>query len=238
MLAQLLITSQGARRLQDGRDRCLVVRGARGAEGRVVVRGEEHPAGRVAAGYRRDDVLHPSGDGITVESAGANTLLHLYVEPQCGQLGDQVVADLVAGGAADRGRLLTGDPPQVYPRALGTEPRLRCGRRHRPWRSFRHLRPHDESGKDKEPPMAATVRRRPRRSTRPPVAGEILESRISALNVNRCSRVRAAAARQWYLAFFQFLLQEDGAAVLVQEQRPDAPRVAVGFSEEPHAPLP
>jgi hypothetical protein len=143
-------TSQGARRLQDGRDGGLVVRCARGAEGRVVVRGEEHPAGRVAAGERRDDVLHPSGDGVGVEGAGADTLLHLDVEPQVGQLGDQIVADLVAARAPDRGRLLTGDPLQVSPRALGAELRLWRGRRHRRRRSFRRLRPHDESGQDDE----------------------------------------------------------------------------------------
>jgi hypothetical protein len=57
-------------------------------------------------------------------------------------------------------------------------------------------------------------------------------SRVSALNIKR-----GCAARQLFLAFVQFLLQEDRATVLVQKQGSDAPRVAVGFPEEPHAPL-
>ena len=38
--------------------------------------------------------------------------------------------------------------------------------------------------------------------------------------------------------FSRLLLQEDGAAVLVQQQRSDAPRLAVGLTEEAHALLP
>jgi hypothetical protein len=60
-------------------------------------------------------------------------------------------------------------------------------------------------------------------------------SRVSALNIDRGSR--GCAARRLFLAFIQFLLQEDRATVLIQEQGSDAPRVAVGFPEEPHAPL-
>src|SRR5215208_1973309 len=43
---------------------------------------------------------------------------------------------------------------------------------------------------------------------------------------------------QKLLPFARFLLQEDWTAVLVQQERPDAPRVAVRFSEEAYAPLP
>jgi hypothetical protein len=85
IVTQLLTTAQGARRIQDGRDRGLVVCRARGAEGRVVVRGEEHPAGRVLTTNRGDDVLHPSGIGVGAGSGvDAEALLHLYVEPQGG----------------------------------------------------------------------------------------------------------------------------------------------------------
>src|SRR5215208_4233661 len=43
---------------------------------------------------------------------------------------------------------------------------------------------------------------------------------------------------QKLLPFARFLLQEDWTAVLVQQECPDAPRVAVRFSEEAYAPLP
>jgi hypothetical protein len=74
------------------------------------VRGEEHPASRVATGNRGDEVLDPSGDGVGAESANADALLQLDVDPQSTQLFDQIVADLVAARATNRGRLLIGDP--------------------------------------------------------------------------------------------------------------------------------
>jgi hypothetical protein len=40
------------------------------------------------------------------------------------------------------------------------------------------------------------------------------------------------------LPFARLLLQEDWTTVLVQQEHPDAPRVAVRFSEEAYAPLP
>jgi hypothetical protein len=40
------------------------------------------------------------------------------------------------------------------------------------------------------------------------------------------------------LSFNRYLLQEDRAAVLVQQNRDQAPRVAVGLPKEPHPPLP
>jgi hypothetical protein len=97
-----------------------------------------------------DDVLHSSGDGVGVEGAHADALLHLYIEPQGAQLVDQIVANLVAARTADRGRLLAGDPIQVSPRALGAELSLWCGRRCRRWRSFRRLRPRDQESQEGE----------------------------------------------------------------------------------------
>ena len=41
---------------------------------------------------------------------------------------------------------------------------------------------------------------------------------------------------RWSLST-QFLLKKDGAAVLIQEQHPDAPWVAIGFPEKAYAPL-
>jgi hypothetical protein len=139
-----------ARRLQDSSHGGLVVGRAWAAKGGVVVRGKDHPAGRIATLDRGDDILHPPGDGVGSGGACADALLHLDVDPQSPQLFDQVVADLVAACASDRRRLLTRDPLQVYPRALRAELRLWRGRRHWRRRSLCCLRPRHQRTQDRE----------------------------------------------------------------------------------------